>query len=149
MVELAPLAIEPSKQAHPIEAAKPQSPSAIVSIDLNGSITAVNPLAVQTLGYSQEHIIGTHFSRFLLLSHLDTAPLSDTDSDDPIASSVAEGRAVRPVYGLLRRADSSSFEPFEVSISPIYYDGVLAGAILIIDGADLRTNPPDGAWAAS
>src|ERR1041385_417765 len=118
MVQLAALAIEPRKQAQKVVAAKPQSSSAILSIDLSGSITAVNALAAQVLGYRPEQITGTHFGRFLMLSHLHTETVSDVRVD--FTSYVAKGQTANSIYGLLRRADRRGLQPVEVSIAPVH-----------------------------
>jgi len=106
--------------------------SAVISIDLQGSVTEANSLARQVIGRVSEEIIGVHYSRFLRISHPNAETVSDYRLNDPLTASASAEQPLYSVFGALYRKDGG-LEPVEFCVAPFYRGGVIAGAVLLIE----------------
>lgn len=86
------------------------SDDAIISKDLNGTITSWNPSAERIFGYTAEEAIGKHISIII--------PAERLSEEDYIIGEIRQGRRVQH-FEAIRRAKNGNFVPLSITVSPI------------------------------
>ena len=90
--------------------------SAVMLMDLDGTITQVNSSAAQLLGRSEEQLLGSAYGRFLTIAHISDVAEKVLD-DDPVVTSLTAETPYR-IFGILRGADR--LLAIEGYVAPIY-----------------------------
>jgi PAS domain S-box-containing protein len=91
------------------------SPSAIVTVDLEGMVTSWNPAAEHLFGHTSDEAIGQNLDRLI-------APRADLHEEaDEISRRTADGESVRAVTR--RRRKDGALVDVDVVSAPIFVDG--------------------------
>jgi diguanylate cyclase (GGDEF)-like protein/PAS domain S-box-containing protein len=93
------------------------SPNLVCSLDLDGRILQVNPAFVEKMGYSQEEVIGTHFSQYI--------DPSDYQKNKYIFKQVLQGKMIH--YEAAGITKSGNKLQFAFSTLPVLVDQEMVG----------------------
>jgi PAS domain S-box-containing protein len=100
----------------------------IYGLDIEGKTTFVNPAAARMLGYKVEEL--TDKLMYDILSHSRADGTSYTPEENPIFTTLKEGKLQFITNDIFKRRDGSSF-PVEYVSTPIQEKSVIVGAVVI------------------
>ncbi|HEV2296412.1 MAG TPA: PAS domain S-box protein [Tepidisphaeraceae bacterium] len=107
----------------------------IYGLDINGTVTFVNPAAVRMTGYPPEETLGK--SQHELVHH--TKPDGDPYPREqcPIHATLRDGQLHHSAEDVFWRRDGTSF-PVEFTAAPIQEEGKLVGAVVVFSDITQR-----------
>ena len=115
---------ESGTAANRLAAIVQSSDDAIVSKDLNGTITTWNPAAERLFGYSAAEAIGKSI-RIVI-------PNDRQAEEDQVLARIRRGEAVAHFETIRQRRDGTQF-PISLTVSPLLdADGVVIGSALVL-----------------
>ncbi|HEY6736089.1 MAG TPA: ATP-binding protein [Candidatus Saccharimonadia bacterium] len=97
----------------------------LIAIDDNGLITAVNPYAVEALGYQESELLGAWFPGAVVATDQHRNPIPSMSR--PVVRALTSGEAVSELLHYIRK--DGSLMPVFATVSPILVDGRPLGAI--------------------
>lgn len=100
----------------------------IVGLDGMGRLTFANPAAASLLGRSPDELVGREL--YELTQPRNAASELIPRDRDPVASALADGKALAVVDGTYRRADGTDFA-VELTIAPTSSAGDVTGAVMM------------------
>lgn len=115
------------KTAHQLEMVLQHAGDGIFSVDASGNATMINRAASMMLGYEATDILGKQMHAFHHHSRSDGSAYDAADC--PIHKSYKSGKIQLVDNEIFWRKDGSSF-PVEYVSTPIYVDGLVAGAVV-------------------
>jgi two-component system, cell cycle sensor histidine kinase and response regulator CckA len=107
----------------------------ILGLDVDGTVTVVNPAAARMLGYASEALCGKSLEAVLRPTHPDGSPLAP--GTWPATAALADGEAPRTTGSLWRRRDGS-LVPVEYVSTPVRDRRGIVGAIVTFQDVTIR-----------
>jgi two-component system cell cycle sensor histidine kinase/response regulator CckA len=109
----------------------------VISTDVTGSITRMNPVAEQLTGWSEAEAIGKYLKDIFQILNEE----SRTEVENPVERVIQEGKVVGLANHTLLRSRDGSLRPISDSGAPIYEEsGKISGVVLVFrDQTEERT----------
>jgi PAS domain S-box-containing protein len=112
----------------------------IFGVDLEGRCTFINRAGAAMFGYTPEAVVGQSAHALIHHSHADRSPYPKDQC--PIHQTLRTGRGCRVDHEVLWRHDGTSF-PAEYSSYPVHEEGVIRGAVIIVQDSTERRRLED------